>query len=124
MYLSLSSIPDISEHQRLLSESVAVRLLAQSSHALSAQAPDRLQKLESAVDPSILVNFQVHEPVLTPTGPSDELGCVHSQLLMEHVFAFSYGNPFVGMKSSSPTRIDLFSSFLYNRKLHASSVRF
>lgn len=88
-----------------------MRLLAQSSHALSAQAPDRLQKLESAVDPSILVNFQVHEPVLTPTGPSDELGCVHSQFLMEHVFAFSYGNPFVGMRSSSPTALTFSQAF-------------
>ncbi len=61
-----------------------------------------VQKLESAVESSTLVNFQVHEPVLTPTGPSDELGCVHSQLLMEHVFAFSYGNPFVGKKALLP----------------------
>ncbi|KAI8966660.1 peptide-N4-(N-acetyl-beta-glucosaminyl)asparagine amidase A [Daldinia sp. FL1419] len=49
--------------------------------------------------------FQVAQPVLTPKGPpnngsmpsgdaSSEASC--SALLMEHVFAFSYGTPFVG----------------------------
>ncbi|KAI0853118.1 peptide-N4-(N-acetyl-beta-glucosaminyl)asparagine amidase A [Daldinia vernicosa] len=49
--------------------------------------------------------FQVAQPVLTPNGPSGsrpksaegpspEKAC--SVLLMEHVFAFSYGTPFVG----------------------------
>lgn len=75
------------------------------------------------VESSALVNFQVYEPVVTPTGPNDELGCVHTQLLMEHVFAFSYGSPFVGMKALVP-RHRRFLSCLGNRKLHASSMRF
>jgi len=45
---------------------------------------------------SVLKVFQVHEPVLTPAAPSDQYGCVYTELLMEHSFAFSYGKPFVG----------------------------
>lgn len=41
--------------------------------------------------------FQVTEPVLNPVPPGDKHGCVHTQLLMQHVFAFSYGHPFVGL---------------------------
>ncbi|KAI4169276.1 MAG: hypothetical protein LQ348_007309 [Seirophora lacunosa] len=44
-----------------------------------------------------LVNLQVSEPILTPVGDSDQYGCIHTQLLMDHVFAFSYGKPFVGI---------------------------
>ena len=44
-----------------------------------------------------IVPFQVAEPVLHPEPPRDEHGCVHTQLLMQHVFGFSYGHPFVGM---------------------------
>lgn len=44
--------------------------------------------------------FQVAEPVISPDPPKDEHGCVQTQLLMQHVFAFSYGHPFVGMCSS------------------------
>ena len=43
-----------------------------------------------------LVNFQVHQPVFTPSGSDTEYGCVTTQTLMEHEFAFSYGKPFVG----------------------------
>lgn len=43
-----------------------------------------------------LVDFQVSEPVLTPTGSSNENGCVYSQVLMSHVFANSYGVPYTG----------------------------
>lgn len=46
--------------------------------------------------PSPLVDFQVYEPVLTPSGTADQYGCVYTQLLMDHVFAYSYGMPFVG----------------------------
>jgi hypothetical protein len=53
--------------------------------------------------------FQVCQPVPTPSHwPSDGSGdiagapasdgtdCVHTSVLMDHVFAFSYGHPFVG----------------------------
>ena len=49
---------------------------------------ERRQNLLNASAP--LVNFQVYQPVLTP----EPAKC--TQLLMEHVFAFSYGHPFVG----------------------------
>jgi hypothetical protein len=63
---------------------------------------------------SVLNVFQVYQPVLTPEGVTDETvqgdgaenttslasassGPSCQVLLMEHVFAFSYGLPFVGM---------------------------
>jgi len=59
---------------------------------------------------TVLEVFQVHQPVLTPSGPtlddaaaSDDDGAsagsaanACSVVLMDHVFAFSYGAPFVG----------------------------
>ena len=48
-----------------------------------------------------LVDFQVAAPVLTPTSPSTDGDCVYTQELMSHVFAFSYGIPFVGRKCQS-----------------------
>lgn len=57
----------------------------------------------------LLQDFQVYPPVLTPQGitngsgnpfPSginpQAQGCVDQQVLMQHVFAYSYGQPFVG----------------------------
>lgn len=71
-------------------------LISLSRSAVVAQAPDSLLQVRQAAETSPLVNFQVYEPVLTPTGPSDEYGCVYTKLLMDHIFAFSYGKPFVG----------------------------
>jgi hypothetical protein len=58
---------------------------------------------------SLLEVFQVYQPVLAPslrpsdasresaTDPaSDGSDCLHTSILMDHVFAFSYGDPFVG----------------------------
>lgn len=62
---------------------------------------------------SVLDVFQVYQPVLTPNGATDETtlgdgsenttslasassGASCQVLLMDHVFAFSYGAPFVG----------------------------
>ena len=51
--------------------------------------------------PGALVDFQVYEPVLTPSGSSDQYGCVYTKVLMEYDFANSYGAPFVGTRGSS-----------------------
>lgn len=59
--------------------------------------PDSLLQVRQVAETSPLTDFQVYEPVLTPTGPNDKYGCVYTKLLMDHVFAFSYGNPFVGI---------------------------
>ena len=64
---------------------------------LSEVHPDNVaRKRQAAPAASPLVNFQVSEPVLTPSGTSNQNGCIYEQLLMDHVFAFSYGKPFVG----------------------------
>ena len=66
--------------------------LQQSNHALRKRQNTNVSTLP-------LEDFQVYEPVLTPSGTSDRYGCIHTQLLMEHVFAYSYGHPFFGMIS-------------------------
>ena len=69
---------------------------------LSELHPDNAaRKRQAAPAASPLVNFQVSEPVLTPSGTSDQYGCIYKQLLMDHVFAFSYGKPFVGRNSQA-----------------------
>lgn len=63
-----------------------------------SRSDDALQKRQtSATTP--LVDFQVSQPVLTPSGTSDRYGCIYTQTLMSHVFANSYGAPFVGRPS-------------------------
>ena len=44
-----------------------------------------------------LVTFQVAKPVVFPQAEHGGSDCVRTLVLMEHVFAFSYGKPFVGM---------------------------
>lgn len=73
-------------------------LVAPSSQDIFAsQDPDRGLDKRQTPATSPLVDFQVSEPILIPTSTSDQYGCVYTQLLMDHVFAFSYGMPFVGM---------------------------
>lgn len=43
---------------------------------------------------------QVYQPV--EFAPASDNGCDVEMLLMDHVFAFSYGEPFVGMGRESP----------------------
>lgn len=65
----------------------------------SWKGPDGAIGKRQAPAPSPLVDFQVYEPVLTPSGTAGQYGCVYTQLLMDHVFAYSYGIPFVGTHS-------------------------
>ena len=64
--------------------------------ASSAFANNALVKRQGAPGSGILTDFQVYEPVLTPTGSSNQYGCVYTKTLMEYDFANSYGAPFVG----------------------------
>lgn len=43
-----------------------------------------------------LITFQVAKPVVVPEAKEGRDDCVHTEVLMEHVFGFSYGKPFVG----------------------------
>jgi hypothetical protein len=94
---------------------------AQAAELESIFDSGQVQARASAVLPSptpsgVLKCFQVYQPVLTPSGPSDDTvsedgssntttiepwattsSCTN--LLMEHSFGFSYGHPFVGMCS-------------------------
>lgn len=58
---------------------------------------------QSSAD-GLLNVFEVHRPVSDRVEGST--GCNHDILLMKHVFAYSYGNPFIGEVRSnrqSPT---------------------
>lgn len=67
------------------------------SHASGSQNPNlEVSKRQSAAS-ALLNDFQVYEPVLTPTGSSNQYGCIYTTLLMDHSFGYSYGMPFVGI---------------------------
>ena len=79
-----------------------------AANVLSLQNPnDARQKRQSPA--TTLVDFQVYEPVLTPSGTSDQYGCIYTQTLMDYVFSNSYGAPFVGRSSpyKSPGEVRL-----------------
>lgn len=87
------------------------------TEALSTISRSHLEKYAAplpSATASVLNVFQVYQPVLTPEGVTDETilgdgaenttslasaspGASCQVLLMEHVFAYSYGLPFVGM---------------------------
>ncbi|KAA6408958.1 MAG: hypothetical protein FRX48_07302 [Lasallia pustulata] len=72
------------------------------SHASGWQTPnDEVFKRQSAAS-GLLNDFEVYQPVLTPTGSSDQYGCTYTELLMDHSFGFSYGMPFVGSYTPPP----------------------
>ena len=73
-----------------------VFVLQCAANILSFPSPDDApQKRQTPATPP-LVDFQVYEPVLTPSGTSDQYGCIYTQTLMNYVFSNSYGAPFVG----------------------------
>lgn len=81
----------------LLLSLAAAPILAGS--VVKRSADHALVKRQAEPPAGALVDFQVYEPVLTPSGSSDEYGCVYTKILMEYDFANSYGVPFVGMQS-------------------------
>lgn len=86
-----------------------VFMLQWAANALSLQNPDHALPKRQTPAPTPLVDFQVYEPVLTPSGTSDQYGCIYTQTLMSYVFSNSYGAPFVGRlsPSKSPDQVRL-----------------
>lgn len=87
----------------------------------AASGPATITLIRRAATPLLQV-FQVYPPILTPTSQGSALGygsprisdtlargavsgCVVEQVLMDHVFGYSYGMPFVGTRSQRPTRV-------------------
>jgi len=91
--------PPLSRLHYLLRLYVLVVLL--SHKVLAALIPDEFLQKRQSPNPSPLVNFQVTEPIFTPSGPRDEYGCIWTEVLMEYEFANSYYKPFVGRRSST-----------------------
>jgi hypothetical protein len=94
------------------SEAAGVRLLNRGQNAQPAVEETFLSRPEVPSSP-VLEVFQVYQPVLAPSGPTDQtiesdgssnttvIGSTEAfasctQLLMEYSFGFSYGHPFVG----------------------------
>lgn len=75
--------------------SLYVFLTSCVQHGVSLWFPDLWARQAPAAGP--LVDFQVYEPVLTPSGASDQYGCIYTKELMSYEFANSYGAPFVGV---------------------------
>lgn len=98
-------------------------LISIPHNVVVAQAPDSRLQVRQAADTSPLMDFQVYEPVSTPTGPDDNYGCVYTKLLMDHVFAFSYGDPFVGKTLYLKNLTIVTKILVRDRELHASSMR-
>ncbi len=86
-------------------------------------SPDNALGKRQAPAPSPLVDFQVYEPVLTPSGAADQYGCVYTQLLMDHVFAYSYGMPFVGMNKSVLGFMKTSKANVVTRELYTPTLR-
>lgn len=64
--------------------------------AISHADPDRGRVKRQVPATPPLVVFQVQDPIIIPTTNGNQSGCVETQLLMDHEFAYSYGNPFIG----------------------------
>ena len=94
------------------------------SRASRSRTPnDEISKRQSATS-ALLSVFAVYEPVLTPTGSSDQYGCIYTELLMDHVFGYSYGMPFVGTRPMCAWK-SLETTLLIGprpRKLHTSTM--
>ena len=76
-------------------------VLALAAFSAAAAIPEPkypIVKRQGAPGSGVLTDFQVYEPVLTPAGPDNENGCVHTKTLMKYDFANSYGAPFIGMR--------------------------
>lgn len=65
-----------------------------------SQDVSRRQSQSSSAANGLLEVFQVYQPVPFAAGTNE--GCDLEVLLMDHVFAFSYGQPFVGELTSEP----------------------
>ena len=74
-----------------------VSLLLFCESVLASWIPNDVLPKRQAPAVATLVDFQVYEPILTPSGTSDQHGCVYTKELMTYEFGNSYGAPFVGM---------------------------
>lgn len=90
-------------------------ILRRQSTTASAIATSTATTSSAIVTGTVLVDFQVHQPVLTPDGATLDSGKSNGEagdvqdscqvLLMDHVFAYSYGEPYIGEFFSSPLRV-------------------
>jgi hypothetical protein len=102
-------------------ETNGVRLSYRGHNQQPAVEETYISRSKSSSSP-VLEVFQVYQPVLAPSGPTDQtiesdgssntttIGSAETsvsctQLLMEYSFGFSYGHPFVGMFLCSRTAV-------------------
>lgn len=76
------------------------------SATASANATSTTTTSSATATGTVLVDFQVHQPVLTPEGATLDNGKSNGEagdvqdacqvVLMDHIFAYSYGEPYIG----------------------------
>lgn len=87
-------------------------VLRRQSATASANATSTTATSSATATGTVLVDIQVHQPVLTPDGATLDSGKSNGEaggvqdscqvLLMDHVFAYSYGEPYIGEFLPSP----------------------
>ena len=89
------------------------------------QAPLQQDSQQSAIP---ALQFEVHPPVFTPEEEGTSNGCIHSQTLMEHTFANSYGAPFIGSYEPPPCDFDCvtinFTVFVQGRQFDRLGIMY
>lgn len=78
----------------------------QSTSTANATSSTTPTTATASATSSVLVDFQVHQPVLTPDGATLDSGTSNGEagdvtdscqvVLMDYVFAYSYGEPYIG----------------------------
>jgi len=63
------------------------------------------KSVKHGVQGGTLEVFQVYKPVPEPSKGGESSDCAHEILLMDHVFGWSYGKPFVGKIASCPLKL-------------------
>lgn len=105
--LGVSHVPPSSQVDGLGPVNVAGLARRQSSSApATTTATSSATATSASSSATVLVDFQVHQPVLTPEGATLDSGESNGDagdvedscqvLLMDYVFAYSYGEPFIG----------------------------
>lgn len=103
-YVSAGQDNDTSFDEKLFKK--AGILQKRQSATASVNATSTTTTSSATATGTVLVDFQVHQPVLTPEGATLDSGKSNGEagdvqdscqvVLMDHVFAYSYGEPYIG----------------------------
>lgn len=102
-YVPAGKVEDVASDEELRKRTGPLR---RQSATASANATSTTAASSATATGTVLVDFQVHQPVLTPEGATLDSGKSNGEagdvqdscqvVLMDHVFAYSYGEPYIG----------------------------